>query len=60
MDGNVNAIQDLFSRGVASPWDVNPIGGSMLHYAADHKKFELCKLLLTSGADPQHEDDCRR
>ena len=31
MDGNVEAIQGMFSRGVASPWDVNPIGGSMLH-----------------------------
>ena len=31
MDGDVDAVQDLFARGVASPWDVNPIGGSMLH-----------------------------
>ena len=31
MNGNVQGLQDLFSRGIASPWDVNPIGGSALH-----------------------------
>ena len=29
-------------------------------YAADHRKFELCRLLLANGADIQHEDDCKR
>ena len=31
MTGDVVAIQNLFDRRLASPSDVNPIGGSMLH-----------------------------
>ena len=31
VDGNIRAIQDLFSTGTASPWDISPIGGSILH-----------------------------
>ena len=31
IDGNDLAIKDLFARGEASPWDMNPIGGSVLH-----------------------------
>lgn len=29
--GNTAIIRDLFARGEASPWDMNPIGGSVLH-----------------------------
>ena len=36
MNGNMQGLQDLFSRGVASPWDVNPIGGSALHVSVSH------------------------
>ena len=42
MEGDVDAIQDLFSRGVASPWDVNPIGGSMLHVSVSGHYEYIC------------------
>ena len=35
MDGDVEGVQGLFAQAVASPWDVNPIGGSMLHVSLD-------------------------
>ncbi|MCJ1282847.1 hypothetical protein MMC26_002173 [Xylographa opegraphella] len=60
IDGNENAIKDLFARGEASPWDMNPIGGSVLHYATDHFNANVCRLLLEAGADPLLEDDCKR
>lgn len=31
LDGNLRGIQELFSTGAASPWDVSPLGGSVLH-----------------------------
>ncbi|MCJ1435453.1 hypothetical protein MMC27_004826 [Xylographa pallens] len=60
IDGNEVAIKDLFARGEASPWDMNPIGGSVLHYATDHFNANVCRLLLEAGADPWLEDDCKR
>jgi hypothetical protein len=29
--GNVRAIENLFRKGLASPWDVSPLGGTLLH-----------------------------
>lgn len=57
LDGNVRAIQDLFSQGLASPFDVQSLGGSVLHYAADHGHWELCKFLIGEGAMLDNEDD---
>ena len=31
IEGNADHARALFVRGEASPWDVNPIGGSVLH-----------------------------
>ncbi|MCJ1306964.1 hypothetical protein MMC25_000608 [Agyrium rufum] len=58
--GDLPLIRKLFNLGEASPWDVNPIGGSVLHYVADHFNADLCRLLLDAGADPLAEDDCKR
>lgn len=55
--GNLHAIQELFSQGIASPWDVQAIGGSVLHYAADYGHWELCKFLAEQGATLDNEDD---
>lgn len=57
LDGNVRAIQDLFSEGLASPWDVQALGGSVLHYATDHGHWDLCKFLIGEGAMLDNEDD---
>ncbi|KAL9589864.1 MAG: hypothetical protein Q9203_001319 [Teloschistes exilis] len=57
LDGNVRAIQDLFSEGLASPFDVQALGGSVLHYATDHGHWDLCKFLIGEGAMLDNEDD---
>lgn len=57
VDGNLQAVQDLFSRGLASPWDVQGLGGSLLHYATDHAHWDLCKFLVEQGAILDNEDD---
>lgn len=55
--GNLDAIQSLFYQGLASPWDIQGLGGSLLHYATDHGHWDLCKLLLQEGALVDNEDD---
>ena len=55
-EGNLAAIKDLFATGAASPWDVSPLGGSALHYAADHGQWEVCRFLLDKGALTNQED----
>ncbi|KAL8686053.1 MAG: hypothetical protein Q9218_007382, partial [Villophora microphyllina] len=56
LDGNLRAIQDLISQGLASPFDVQPLGGTVLHYAADHGHWDLCKFLIGKGALLDNED----
>ena len=55
-EGNLRAIKDLFAAGAASPYDVSPLGGSALHYAADHGQFETCRFLIDQGALTDQED----
>ena len=57
--GEVGKLQDLFERGLSSPWDVNPIGGNLLHYATGHWSSDFCRLLLKAGVDPLVKDDSR-
>ena len=57
LEGNLRAVQDLFSQGLASPWDVQALGGSVLHYATDHGHWDLCKFLVQEGASLDREDD---
>ena len=56
VDGNLLAVQGLFSRRLASPWDVQALGGSLLHYATDHAHWDLCKFLVEQGAYLDNED----
>ena len=57
VEGNLRAVQNLFSQGLASPWDVQALGGSLLHYATDHGHWDLCKFLVQEGASLDREDD---
>ena len=54
---DVTAIQKLYSAKLASPWDVSPLGGNALHYAAGHGQFEMCRFLIKQGALKDQEDD---
>ena len=55
--GDLEAIQNLFTEGKASPLDVNPRGTNALIYAAAHANLHLGQFLIEQGADPQLADD---
>ncbi|KAF2236419.1 ankyrin [Viridothelium virens] len=57
INGNLIAIKDMIVKGLASPWDVNGLGGSLLHYAAERRYFDLCEMLLDYGATTSQIDD---
>lgn len=49
--GNVMAVESLFRSGLASPWDVSPVGGNLLHVCLrPHCRFS--KTVLTSQSMP--------
>lgn len=52
--GNIVAIQKMFSEGKASPFDVNPLGQTALNYAAQHPR--LYRLLVENGSDQDMTD----
>ncbi|MCJ1385550.1 hypothetical protein MMC17_008673 [Xylographa soralifera] len=55
MLGNVDGIKKLFAQGLASPFDVAESGSSVLHFALNSSRFDVCKLLLDSRADPFYQ-----
>ena len=57
VQGDVGAIQKMFSAGKASALDLNLIGGNALIYTSVHSNLRLTKLLLENGADLEVKDD---
>lgn len=58
-DGCVEDMQKLFDTGLASPYDRNPNGFTLLHYAVNYLNYEVMKyLLIKIGLDPFHQDVC--
>ncbi|MCJ1432425.1 hypothetical protein MMC27_001781 [Xylographa pallens] len=55
MLGNVDGIKELFAKGLASPFDVAESGSSVLHFALNSSRFDVCKFLLDSRADPFYQ-----
>ncbi|KAL9090460.1 MAG: hypothetical protein Q9159_001990 [Coniocarpon cinnabarinum] len=55
LNGNINGLRDLFSRGLASPQDVSETRGySVLRWALYGKQYETCKFLYYEGADADY------
>ncbi|KZF20330.1 hypothetical protein L228DRAFT_250007 [Xylona heveae TC161] len=50
-EGDVKGIQTLFSKGLASPFDVDQNGFTPLHISAFHYKQKATRFLLQEGAD---------
>ncbi|KAK0384165.1 hypothetical protein NLU13_8254 [Sarocladium strictum] len=48
-EGDTAKVRELFQARLASPYDVDDEGQSLLHYAAYHMQPEVCKLLLQKG-----------
>lgn len=60
--GNVEGIRSLFTENRALPFDVDCLGFSALWFVLDTptpRMIELCKLMLSEGADP-HEHVAER
>ena len=53
--GNIEGIEDIFERGLASVHDVDKSGSTVLHFALNTSQYPVCKLLLDAGADPETE-----
>ncbi|KAL8832355.1 MAG: hypothetical protein Q9191_000311 [Dirinaria sp. TL-2023a] len=53
-DGNIIAIQGLFSTSKATPHDVNQMGQTALYYATSHPK--LYRFLIENRGDPNVAD----
>lgn len=55
LDGNVDGLKSLFAQGLASPRDVSSTRGySLLRWSLYGQQYEMCKFLLTAGADPTY------
>ncbi|KAK8175049.1 ankyrin repeat-containing domain protein [Phyllosticta citrichinensis] len=55
MSGNIEGLQYLFSRGLASPRDVSPGRGyTLLRWALYAKQYRTCEFLVNAGADPDY------
>ena len=50
--GDLAAIQKMFARHKASPFDLNLRGSNALMYAANHKDYRISHFLIKQGADP--------
>ena len=50
--GDLTAIQRMYSRKRASPYDLNPRGSNALVYAANHTNYTISQFLIQQGADP--------
>ncbi|KAH2710086.1 hypothetical protein KXV24_009266 [Aspergillus fumigatus] len=55
-EGDLRNIQRLFSKGLASPFDITPDGDTALHFAALSGNPELVAFLLYNGADARVEN----
>ena len=57
MQGDIPGVKNLFTKGLASPFDAtHNYGYTALHYATDYGHYELCNFLLTAGAKGEIQD----
>jgi ankyrin repeat protein len=55
LNGDIQGLNYLFSRGLASPRDVSSTRGySLLRWAMYGKQYEACEFLVYAGADPDY------
>ena len=55
LNSNIDGLKDLFIREMASPWDVSSTRGySLLRWAMYGRQYQMCRLLVNAGADPDY------
>ncbi|CZR68075.1 uncharacterized protein PAC_17974 [Phialocephala subalpina] len=57
-NGPLSKLQDLFKERLASPFDTDEYGHTLLHHSARRGRFKICKFLLDEGAK-RHAPDGR-
>src|SRR5262245_58273194 len=50
--GSEKRVMDCFARRSATPFDVDPLGRSLLHWAMDQVRPNVSRVLIENGADP--------
>ena len=56
LNGNIEGLKYLFSKGLASPQDVSPTRGyTLLRWALYGKQYATCEFLIHAGADPDYK-----
>ena len=53
-DGRIEDLKNAFSRREISPFVQNEKGETLLHYASNFYRGDLCLLLIQLGIDPNH------
>lgn len=56
VNGDHNKVAQLLHTGLASPYDVDEDGFGLLTLAIQWQHLEVCRLLVSSGVKPYHED----
>ncbi|KAK0639490.1 hypothetical protein B0T16DRAFT_497573 [Cercophora newfieldiana] len=58
--GDEERVRNSFSQRTASPFDVDPHGRTLLHWAMDQMQPNVSRLLMETGADPFAVDSTGR
>ncbi|KAL3458369.1 hypothetical protein BJX64DRAFT_279957 [Aspergillus heterothallicus] len=56
VNGDIKAVQSLFSSRLATPVDCNSVGTSLLSIAAFYGQVDMCRMLLDNGASLDHKN----
>ncbi|KAJ4416191.1 hypothetical protein N0V85_002377 [Neurospora sp. IMI 360204] len=54
--GTVQQLAGILGQGQVSPCDINPDGKSLLHFAVEFERPDMCKYLLEQGVNKNFED----
>lgn len=54
--GTVQQLAGILSQEQVSPYDMNPDGKSLLHFAVEFERPDMCKYLLEQGVNKNFED----
>ncbi|KAK3388973.1 ankyrin repeat-containing domain protein, partial [Sordaria brevicollis] len=54
--GTVQQLAGILGQGQVSPCDMNPDGKSLLHFAVEFERPDMCKYLLEQGVNKNFED----
>ncbi|KAF7555380.1 hypothetical protein G7Z17_g2213 [Cylindrodendrum hubeiense] len=54
--GTVPQLAEILGQKIVEPWDMNKDGKSLLHFAVEYRRPDICKYLLEEGMDKHFQD----